>query len=192
MAGITDDAARLEWLLTRLEGLPCFSTIVGDDVDYALVLDLGERRRRSLRLANPRLSFLQRTYEGAAGLLLECPWRIDGPDRVIASCFEPRGAKERGASAVADLVDRTVESARARAPGYDLELKLSGGWTLRAFALERSERPRRDNWSVWTPDGSVVVGPRSVLETEPPEGGPGGDVARWRMRLTRQHGSNDT
>lgn len=211
MTGISDDDARLTFLLGELEGLPCFSTIVGGADDYALVLDLGEKRRRSLRLANPRLSFLQRTFEGDSGLLIECPWRIDAEDQVIASCFDRRGEGERGSEAVNDLVERTVLEATAEAPGWDLVVRLSGGWTVRAFALEPAPRPPRlqpasagekprveppaaraprSNWAVWTPAGSMVVGPGGQLHADPPDGGGGGD-ARWRMRLAARHGSND-
>lgn len=193
-----DDDARLKWLLSQLEGAECFSTLVGSGEDYALVLDIGDRKRRSLRLSNPRLSFLQRTYEGASGLLVECPWRIDTPDGVAASCFDDRSPGGRGATAVQDLASKTVISAVTEAPGYDLVLRFSEDWVLRIFALEtawmphkaplRSERSMaRDedspgsvtrksprNWSVWTPGGSLGVGAHGHLEgpTDAPEPSP--------------------
>lgn len=211
-------SARLRFLVESLEGQPCFSTIVGEGDDYALVLDIGAKRRRSLRLANPRLSFLQRTFEGDCGLLVECPWRIEDEAQVIASCFDPRTPGGRGAAAVADLAERVVESVRTEPPGWDLTVRLSGGWTLRGFAIEPTARPRHEpeasaqsspasstcapqgpapragasNWAVWTPHGSLVVGPSSQLDADPPEGGGGGDVARWRLRLAARHGENDT
>ncbi len=185
-----NEDARLQWLLSQLEGAECFSTLVGTEEDYALVLDIGDRKRRSLRLSNPRLSFLQRTYEGASGLLVECPWRIDTPDGVAASCFDDRAPGGRGATAVEDLASRTVLSAVAEAPGYDLVVRFSEDWVLRIFALEttwmppkapiRAERSMaRDgdregpslrkpprNWSVWTPGGTLAVSAHGRLEAE--------------------------
>src|SRR5688572_33495201 len=77
----------LEGVLSDLIGCRCFSAISGSGVEFAFALHLGEKQRRHLRLANQRLSFLQRTYEGSHTLVVECTWRIDGPDGVIASCF---------------------------------------------------------------------------------------------------------
>lgn len=222
-----DHAARLRWLLSRLEGARCFSTLVGEGDDYALVLHLGERQRRSLRLANPHLSFLQRTYEGSMGFLVECPWRVEFPEGVAATCFDGRSEGQPGREALAEFEDRTVEHVEAEAPGYDLVVRFSGGWVLRAFALE-TDRPsapppaeaeqaqarrrispppakawRRLNWSVWTPEGTWVVGARGGLE---PESGPGPtartgdlellpdvpeDLSDWRARRDRRPGSND-
>ena len=78
----------LEDALQDLVGLRCFSAIAGSGVEFAFALHLGEKQRRFLRLANQRLSFLQRTYEGSHMLVVECTWRLDGPDGVIASCFD--------------------------------------------------------------------------------------------------------
>ncbi|MCB9650100.1 MAG: hypothetical protein H6730_26460 [Deltaproteobacteria bacterium] len=195
-------ALRLRALLDGLVGQPCFNALLGAGADYSLVLDLGEPQRRSLRLANPRLSFLQRTYEGLAGLLVECPWRVEGPGGVAAACFEPRGPNEVGQQAIAELVERTVTAAAAEGPGFDLVLTLDDGWVLRAFAVQPG-----DNWSVWGPTGAVLVGPRSRLTPSPPPtpGGGGGPdlrpadqeeaaLARWRARLEARRGgkpSND-
>jgi hypothetical protein len=193
-------AARLGALLDALVGEPIFNALAGDGTDYGLVLDVGAPLRRSLRLANPKLSFLQRTFEGQAGLLLECPWRIEGPGGVAATCFDPRGPGQVGTQAVAELVGREVQAAGAEGPGYDLVLALAEGWSLRAFAVQTG-----DNWSVWGPSGSVQVGPRSRLTPSPPPGPKGGpdlrsvdeeeaELARWKARLEARRGgkpSND-
>jgi len=222
-----DHTARLEWLLSQLVGAECFSSIVGEAEDYAVVLHIGERQRRSLRLANPRLSFLQRTYEGSMGFLVECPWRIEHPDGVAATCFDPRGEAQAGTQAVEALVGQTVQHVEVLDPGYDLVLRMSQGWVLRAFCLETdrvaapppkeaeqaaarrfvppppAKSARRRNWSVWTPEGTWVVGPRGGLEPEPAEEGAAprsplvgvddglSNLVGWRARQERERGSND-
>ena len=187
-------AERLRALLQGLVGQPCFNALLGEGADYSLVLDMGAPQRRSLRLANPRLSFLQRTYEGLAGVLVECPWRVEGPGGVAAACFEPRGLGELGQRVMAELVDRGVVGASAEAPGFDLVLTLEEGWSLRAFAVQAG-----DNWSVWGEAGAVSVGPRSRLTPSPPPGPRGGpelrsvdeeeaELARWKARLEARRG----
>ena len=158
------DSTRLSEILSTFVGQPCWSAIAGDADDYALVLDLGEKHRRSLRLANPDLSFLQRTYEGSHSLLVECPWRIDGPDRVAATCFDARREEGRGALDALDQIGkRAVVAVRARAPGYDLAIDFEDGWALRTLAIEVDDRSGRNNWQCWTPRGSATVRPGSEL-----------------------------
>lgn len=156
--------AELDKLIGSLVGQPCWSAVAGDADDYALVLDLGEQQRRSLRLANPNLTFLQRTYEGSHSLLVECPWRVDAPFGVAVSCFDARRTDGRAKDALDQLAKRNVVAVEAEWPGYDLVVRFEDGWSLRAFAIETDDKSGRKNWHCWTPDGLVVVGPRSRVE----------------------------
>jgi hypothetical protein len=156
----------LEEALQDLIGCRCFSAISGSGVEFAFALHLGEKQRRFLRLANQRLSFLQRTYEGSHTLLVECTWRIDGPDGVLASCFDrAKPAGERDA-AVEDLVDRAVEAIEVGRPGLDLHVRFEGGLVLHVFATEVDENSKRNNWTYACPFATVTVGPRSRLTME--------------------------
>lgn len=158
------------------------------------MLDLGERLRRSLRLANPILSFQQRTFEGSHGLIVEGCWRLDGPHRVIVSCLDVRAPTDRIRAGLEELEGRTLLEARAEPPGHDLVLRFDGGFSFRAFVLEplpppaisvpEGERPPppppppRPAWTVWTPSGTVIVGPHGRLgdprvpHPDPPPPGP--------------------
>ncbi len=156
--------AELEALVETLVGQPCWSAVAGDADDYALVLDLGDKERRSLRLANPKLTFLQRTYEGSHSLLVECAWRIDAPYGVAVSCFDASRSTDRTLDALDQIAKRTVRAVETAWPGYDLTLRFDDGWALHAFAIETDEKSSRKNWHCWTPDGLVVVGPRSRVE----------------------------
>lgn len=166
-------------LLGDLAGQSCWSAAAGLRRDWLIVLDLGERVRRSLRLANPVLSFQQRTYEGSHNVVVEGCWRLDGPDRVIATCLDVRAPNDRIEAALKELHGRTLTAARAEPPAHDLVLEFDGNFVLRAFVLEplpapatsvpEGERlpppppPPRCCWTVWTPRGTVMAGPHGRL-----------------------------
>ena len=151
---------RVEALLAPLVGQPCLGVLHSARPDWAFVLDLGARRRRTLRLANPRLSFLQRTHEGSHGLVVETTWRLQSADEVLASCFDEPPAQDPAGPAPSPLerlVDRRVERAEAQGPGWDLRLSFEGGLELVVFSTETHDRTRRGNWSAWSPAGLVSV-----------------------------------
>ncbi len=178
-------ASELDMLRSRLEtllGQPVWSAVAGPRGDWVLSLELGEQSRRSMRLANPRLGFLKQTYEGSHGLLVECPWRLDAEDRVITCAFDYLDVDRPPGSRLGELEEQTVEAVEVRGPAADLELRLSGGLWLRSFSAEGNLRGKRANWSLWTPDGAVVVGPRGRVEGgDAPEPEP--PTLRLRQRL---------
>ena len=175
----------MDQLLGRIAGQPCWSAIVGADDDYPFVLHFGEKRRRSLRLANPRLSFLQRTYEGEFSLLVECAWRVDGPTAVVASCWDPADVRQE---ALERLVDVTVRTVTAQAPGYDLQLVFENGHALRCLSVETDVDRPRDNWHLYTPDALLKVGPRGRPDVKTTEEA---RVAFQRLRLSLIDESSD-
>lgn len=180
-------ADRLDALVADLIGRRCFAAIGGRDVEFAFILHIGEQEKRSLRLSNPRLSFLERTFEGSHTLLVECTWRIDGPEGVCASCLDaakPVGPRD---DALAELVDRAIERVSVEAPGFDLALAFEGGYTLRVFASEVDEKAKRSNWIYAYPGGRAICGPRSRvwIEAPPPPPPVEGDedvVSEWKGR----------
>jgi len=173
------EPAALVDLIRTVVGQPLWSAIAGPQDDYVLALDLGARVRRSMRLANRDLSFVQRTYEGEYALLVECPWRVDGPERVLVSCYGLLGRKDPPISdRIGELEDRVVESVALAAPGWDLVLGLSGGVALRCFAAEVNARGKRNNWAFWGPGGAVTIGPGSRILEPRPDPGPPSPFAR--------------
>lgn len=131
---------------------------MGPDSDYPFVLHLGEKLRRSLRLANPRLTFLQRTYEGAYSLLVECAWRVDAPGHVVGSCWDVPDVRR---AALDRLVGQNAVTVRAEPPGYDLEMVFEDGHALRCLSVETDLQRSRDNWHLYSPSALLRVGPRS-------------------------------
>lgn len=170
-----DDLGRLE----ELVGRECWSAKAGLDREWLVVLDLGDKVRRSLRLANPTLSFEQRTFEGSHAVVVEGVWRVDGPDGVVVSCLDVRTPTDRLDAGLAELIGRKVESAEANPPAHDLRVRFEGGYVLHAFVLEPLPAPKvsvpeggpppkpprqpQACWTVWTPQGTVMVGPHGKL-----------------------------
>lgn len=162
-------AEQLRAMLASAEGERVFSAVAGPKGDYTLSLELGERRRRSLRLANPRFSFVRRTYEGAFSFLIECPWRLDAPDRVLHTSFLLLEREAPSQLVLDELEGLRLESAQAEPQGWDLVLAFEGGYRLRCVSLEPSGKRQRHDWSFWCPGGSAVVGPRGAIQFPPPD-----------------------
>ena len=181
-------APNVESLLQTVVGETIWSAIVGGTNDYVLSLQMGEREPRSARLANPRLSFLQRTYEGSVGFLIECPWRLDGPERPICSNLSVLDRDVRSLEEFGWLfMDLTVESFEFDRRAGDLQLHFASGDRLSIFAAEvqapRTTRPksgladrgvrqrrrqssRRNNWSFWSPLGGFEIAKSGEIRGE--------------------------
>ncbi|MEM7674825.1 MAG: hypothetical protein AAF449_02350 [Myxococcota bacterium] len=176
---------RVHQLLGDVRDQPCWSAIAGSEADFPFVLHFGEQLRRSLRLANPRLSFLQRTYEGSISLLVECAWRIDSPEQVVASCWDTFEARR---DALDCLVDQNVKTLTASAPGYDLVLEMEDGHTLRCLSVETDLERGRDNWHLYTPQALLRIGPRGRPDVRTTEEA---RAAFRKLRLSLIGGSSD-
>lgn len=161
----TDDRELLE-LLAQVKDKTCWSVLASERTDYVIVLEAGEKLRRSMRLANPRLSFLQRTFEGEYSFLIECAWRLDGPRGVVVSCYDPNGLGGTMLGGLAELEGRVIEDVAARHAGRDLELTFAGDYVLRCLSTETDVRRKRNNWALWSPAGLVTCGPRGLVRRE--------------------------
>ncbi|MBX2813519.1 MAG: hypothetical protein KTR25_17005 [Myxococcales bacterium] len=178
----TDDLARVH----ELVGQRCWSAAAGSGQEWLVVLDLGERLRRQLRLANRSLSFQQRTYEGSHAVIVEGAWRLERENEVVVTCLDARSPTDRIQVGLKELEGRSVMAVEVQAPAHDLVLRFDQGVTLRVFVLEplaasavsvpEGERslptlpPRSPAscWRVYTPNGTLQVGPHGCLVV--PEG----------------------
>lgn len=194
-------------LLDDLKDQVCWSAAAGLDREWLVVLDLGEKVRRSLRLANPTLSFEQRTYEGSHAVVVEGSWRVDGPDEVIVSCLDSRHPTDRLNAGLAELVGKRLISAVAEPPAHDLVLTFEGGLVLRAFVLEALPAPARSvpegarspappppprtAWSAWTPTGMLKVGVHGRLGELGPSGEPPPHPGRPHLAVVDEDDEDD-
>lgn len=151
-------------LVADAQGKQCWSVLATESGDDALVVDLGEKQRRSLRLANPALSFVQRTYEGEFSFLIECVWRLDGNEGVIATSLDEDRAHSVRTRKMRVLEGRSLKEARVEHEGYDLTLTFDGGYVLRCFSALAAKK--RANWSFASPAVRVTVHPFGRPEIE--------------------------
>ena len=162
-----DKRDRILSVVGGVVGQPLWSAIGGPRGDYVLALELGPQRRRSMRLANPRLTFLQRTFEGDYSFLIECPWRLEDEDGVVTSCLSMLGRRDPPTTdEFGELYDREVVRVDARPPAWDLDIELSGGMVLRCFSAEVNNRSPRNNWAYWSPSGLITVGPKGEIKEQ--------------------------
>lgn len=145
--------------LRRAVGSVCFNVLVGAEEDQSLVLDLGERRQRSLRLANRALTFEQRTFEGAFGVLVECMWRLDGPTGMMAVRFGSTLTDLSPSEHPLKILEsRPLLGVEALHCGRELSLSFEGDYVVHVFSTAIDARVhRRVNWSFWHPEGSLTV-----------------------------------
>ncbi|MFO0722882.1 MAG: hypothetical protein U1E65_03795 [Myxococcota bacterium] len=176
-----------QWLDSAV-GLPVWSASAGPGPSYALSLELGEQVRRPVRLSNPSLSFVKRTFEGSHSLIVECPWRLLEGDRLLWSAFAAFDPKSGFGGELAALQGHLLEGIEVVGPMCDLELRFSGDLTLSAFALETRQKPPRINWSFASPLGAVSVGPGPRLQLTPKAQ----QKAEARRRLVALSGDDDT
>jgi hypothetical protein len=151
-------------LAAEAVGKDCWSVLVSESGDDVLVLDLGEKQRRSLRLANPNLSFVQRTYEGEYSFLVECPWRLDGNEGVVATSLDDDRAHGVRARKLKVIEGRRLAGVSVEHTGYDLTLAFDGGYFLRCFAALAAKKST--NWSFSSPDVRVAIFPFGRADIE--------------------------
>jgi hypothetical protein len=99
-------------------------------------LHIGEKIQRTQPMLHQdfKLEMDERAYVGEYVLYLEeCPWRLDGPDSVIASWMDSSEHGGRIHSGLSELTNRQVQRTTVLRPGLDLVLHFAGGYTLRIF-----------------------------------------------------------
>lgn len=100
-----------------LAGLPCSQTSLG--VADALIIDFGELE------PNP-----DGQLAGSIVFVIECPWRIDGPERPAVGWEDDEEDVVQLSTA---LIGGIVEEVEVRRPGFDLSIQFSNGHRLRVF-----------------------------------------------------------
>ena len=150
-------------IVASLGGLPIWSAVVGPAGQYVLSLEIGAQARRLVRLANPRLSFVKRTFEGAVSLLVECPWRLENDSGIVASAYEAL-ENEAVVGEHPGFANEVIERAHLDQRTGDLSLILSEGLVFRAIVLEtRSKPPERPIWTLTTAARVLTAGPGGRL-----------------------------
>jgi len=151
----------------RLVGECCWLVSAGAGTGSVLNLGFGRKLRRSVPLTNPKLPQEARENDAEYSLFIESVWRLDQGDRVVCGAWDDNRADGPMLRGLARLSGRTVVAVRARQPGLDLELDFENGLRLTVFCDRVNEDEGDDNYSVFTTEEVLTVGPRSALRSEP-------------------------
>ncbi|MBI2372601.1 MAG: hypothetical protein HYV07_01250 [Deltaproteobacteria bacterium] len=155
--------ARVTHALSAARRETIWSGVAGSKDDYVLTLEIGEKRRRASRLGATELSFNKRTFEGAMGFVIECPWRYENESSVLWTCFDLLEPVNRGPRELPGLEDAAIQEISVTAPAFDLVLALGGNLKIVAFCAEANPKKKRNNWSFWSPQHLVTIAPRGIV-----------------------------
>lgn len=145
-------------LLHELEGVPCIGAIAQAETGSDLLLEFGEWVPYS-----DQRQALKATHHGKWSLMISSrPWRIDGPDAVVADWVSSCDVHSPLAGGQRVLAGRMVEEVRAVPPVWDLVMVFRGGYVLRVFCDLSDRRP--ESWYLLGPGGRETwAGPGSDL-----------------------------
>jgi hypothetical protein len=160
----TTEGNRLRALLDRLPGRRCIGCVPG--AGSYVHLELEPRKPRQRPLTNPHLSEEQRQGEAEYGLFVRSVWRLDSPEAVVCGAWDDNQADGPMLRGLERLVGETVASYDLGEPGLDLVLRFANGWSWHIFCDQVNDRDRRDNYSVYGPEGTLIVGTKSQLRHE--------------------------
>jgi hypothetical protein len=114
------------------------------------------------RLENPKLMDALRTHEGEYVMFIECAWRIDERDQVVAGCWDDNADGGPMLSGLRRIVGQPVRSIEISG-ACDLTIAFEGDLSLRVFCDQTNEEDGGDNYSLFTPSRTMTVGCRSRL-----------------------------
>lgn len=152
------DVGEPQELLHELEGVLCIAAVAQAETGSDLLLEFGEWVPYS-----DQRQALMATHHGKWSLMVSSrPWRIDGPDAVVADWVSSCDARSPLAGGQEVLVGLVVERAQAVPPVWDLMITFRGGYVLRVFCDLSDRRP--ESWYLLGPGGRETwAGPGSEL-----------------------------
>lgn len=153
--------------IQNMTGKPCWS-VQYSGIGSLANLHIGERITRDQPMLHQdfQISMEERVYQGEFILYLEeCPWRLDGPEKVEASWMDTEDDSRRILEGLGLLQDRAIQKAELTRPGFDLCLHFDGDYALRIFP-DQVDPETGDNYSLRVRDDTYVVAANSTLYIE--------------------------
>ena len=154
----------LQRAVTQLIGQECWSVTVA--AGSQLLLKVGRPVARAKPLLNLFLTELERTHDAELGVHIRCAWRLDGDDAVLSVCSDPKPAQCPTPPGLECLRGARLTDASLAAPAWDLTLHFGEAGSLRLFCDQSVLEPEHDNYSVFTPLGTVTVAPGGAVSLE--------------------------
>lgn len=143
---------------SELAGKRCWHVSAGGVTAPSFLLVLGAQVPRAEPLRNESQPPNFRHNRGSVELLVWCSWRLQTPERVLASSDQ----ETEGVIVLKRLIDTEVVAVKRWPPASDLQLDFSDGRTLMVFC----DRVEAENWELWIPGWTATAGPGSNLRVE--------------------------
>jgi hypothetical protein len=155
MSSLPSDAEVLRRAVAQLVGQECWSaTVAGGSL---LLLKVGPRVPRAKPLLNLFLTELERTHDAELGVHIGCAWRLDGAGEVLSVWSDPKPAQCPTPPDLECLRGARITDAVLSGPAWDLTLHFGEVGCLRIFCDGSVLEPEEDDYSVFTPQGTVSV-----------------------------------
>jgi len=150
--------------IAQLIGQECWSVTVA--AGSQLLLKVGRPVARAKPLLNLFLTELERTHDAAYGVHITCAWRLDSASEVLSVWSDPKPAQCPTPPGLECLRGARLTDASLAAPAWDLTLHFGEAGSLRLFCDQSVLEPEHDNYSVFTPLGTVTVAPGGAVSLE--------------------------
>jgi hypothetical protein len=143
----------------------CWHVSAGGATVPSFQLVMGTRIPRRAPLENLAQPQEFRLNQGSHSLLVWCSWRLQKPDRVLATSDDVDSI-----GALDGLVGAGVVAVRCSPPAWDLELQFTNGLLLVVFCDNYGSCPSASrNWELWVPGVYVEAGLGGAWLEEPDE-----------------------
>jgi hypothetical protein len=163
---IGDAAIEFERDLTQLAGKECWAFYAGRASGSVIDLHFGAKLPRRQPLQNVNLSDTERNYDGEFSLYVECAWRLDSIDQVIAGWTQWSDSIDNMFEGLRLVKGRRVEQVDIKRPAWDLTLRFDNNLALSVFADQDSILDPVDNYCLFTGSKIYTVASRSQIQVE--------------------------
>lgn len=158
---MSERTAELEAALEQLIGVAPYDCRGGHG--SIVTIEFGTPIPRQTPIHNPHLSEAQQTTVGSYQLFVECAWRLDSEDAVLAGGYDDEVGRTIAVAGLAPLLGRPVVAVTLRRPALDLRIAFDGGLVLWLFC-DHTDPSQDSNYSYGTPELLYAVGARGTLE----------------------------
>lgn len=168
MSDLNPNLPAFESAMQALVGRECWHVLAGA-VGSLASLDIGAKveRNQPMPFRNKGMDLEAHRYRGEFVLYIEdCPWRLDGPNAVVASWTDSNAPNGPIVQGLQRLAGQTITRVELTRPGLDLALHLADGHVLRIFP-DQAYPDEGDNYALDVHNGpTYIVGARSIVNVQ--------------------------
>ncbi len=153
-------------MLDSLKGQACWSVIAGAGTGSAVRILIGGKILRAKPVPNPKLSAIERVYDGEMDLFVTCAWRLERTGEIVCGSTDDDRNDGPMVSGLSQMVAKRVVSIEVSEPLPDVAIEFTDGLCLRLFCDQTNLETDDDNYSVKVGGTILAVGARARLSIE--------------------------